>query len=333
MSVVADPTALPTGAIVEGRMAFQVARNGSLIMTSRGHGMLLDQQRNLSRDRIVAGDTAANILIDGDSSSVAEANGNVHVFGKNQVGGLVEYRFNRAANTWSTNVFAFTDVLAGEPTAFIDEQGRVEALINRHDGHLLLYRSDSPTPIDLTGLVGGPDVFTSVAIVENKDTDTLFAYGADQTGGVVEYAFTTTTPTLTNMNVRGNTITTPGQTGRDTKVFQSLNAVLAGGTRHIFGTDGHSRLVHLEITNPAALSAITASAENATELTKVAATGYFDTFRQGVKQVNGQDLQQEFAARVYPELSVLVDPADGNLFVYGTNDLDLVEFTRTGKRL
>ena len=75
MSVVADPTALPTGAIVEGRMAFQVARNGSLIMTSRGHGQLLDQQTNLSRDRILDGDTPTDILIDGDSSAVTDADG------------------------------------------------------------------------------------------------------------------------------------------------------------------------------------------------------------------------------------------------------------------
>ncbi|MFM9962986.1 MAG: hypothetical protein ACKV2Q_17395 [Planctomycetaceae bacterium] len=337
MSVVIDKTAMQPGAIVEGRMAFQVARNGSLIMTGRENGMLLDQQRNISRDRLIAGDTAANILIDGDSSAVTESNGNVHVFGKNQAGGLVEYRFNRAANTWDTKVFPFTDVLAGEPTAFIDALGNVGALINRHDGHLLLYRTNNlppAPPIDLTMLVTGvgPLVYTSVAVVENSGT--LYAYGANQAGGVVEYAFPTGTPTLDSTNVRGNLIGTPAQTGRDTKVFQSLSAVAAGGTRHIFGTDGHSRLVHLEITNPAAMSGIIATAENVTELTKVAATGYFDTFQQGTKQVNGVNgpttLTQEFAARVYPELSVLVDPTDGRFFVYGTNGLDLVEFTRTG---
>ena len=331
MSVVADPTALPTGAIVEGRMAFQVARNGSLIMTSRGHGMLLDQQTNLSRTRILAGftgtETAADVLIDGDSASVTVTDvnspdfGDVHVFGKNQNGGLVEYRFDYGTSVWTTSLFPRpgTDVLAGEPAAFIDEQGRVGALINRHDGHLLLFRNNSPTPTDLTALAGGPNVFTSVAIVEDTVANTIFAYGSNQAGGVVEYSFTTTTAILTAGNVTGGTITVPpAQAGRDTQIFQSVSAVLAGGKRHIFGTDGHSRLVHLEI------DAVTlgVSAENVTELTKVAATGYFDTFQQGTGQ--------EFAARVYPELSVLVDPTDGKLFVYGTNGLDLVEFTRSG---
>ena len=331
MSVVADPTALPTGAIIEGRMAFQVARNGSLIMTSRGHGMLLDQQTNLSRTRILAGftgtDTSADVLIDGDSSSVTvtDANspdfGDMHVFGKNQTGGLVEYRFDDGTGVWSTSIIPppATGVLAGEPKAFIDEQGRVGALINRHDGHLLLYRNDSPTPTDLTALVGGPNVFTSVAIVEDTVANTLFAYGSNQAGGVVEYSFTTTTAMLTAGNVTGGTITVPpAQAGRDTQIFQSVSAVLAGGKRHIFGTDGHSRLVHVEID----AVTLSVSAENVTELTKVAATGYFDTFQQGT--------DQEFAARVYPDLSVLVDPADGKLFVYGTNGLDLVEFTRSG---
>ncbi|MBC7820328.1 MAG: hypothetical protein IAG10_25880, partial [Planctomycetaceae bacterium] len=318
MSVVADPTALPTGAIVEGRMAFQVARNGSLIMTSREHGMLLDQQTNLSRTRILAGDTAEQILIDGDSSSVTEANGNVHVFGKNQVGGLVEYRFNRATSAWSTNVLPApaAGVLAGEPTAFIDEQGRVGALINRHDGHLLLYRNGGSAPTDLTDLAGGgaPTIFASVDVVEDTASDTILVYGSDQAGSVVQYSFSTTTAIPVAATAGTITVTT-GQTGRATQIFQSLSAVLVGGTRHIFGTDGHSRLVHLEITNPATL---TAFGENVTELSKVAATGYFDSF------------QQEFAARVYPELSVLVDPDNGTLFVYGTNGLDLVEFTRTG---
>lgn len=321
MSVVADPTALPTGAIVEGRMAFQVARNGSLILTSREHGMLLDQQRNLSRDRILAGDTAANILIDGDSSSVTEANGNVHVFGKNQAGGLVEYRFNNATNTWATNVLPApaTGVLAGEPTAFLDEQGRVGALITRHNGHLLLYRNDGTAPTDLTTLIGGPNIFATVGVVEDTAANKLFVYGPNQAGSVVEYSFTTTTAMLTAGDVTGGIIVVPlAQAGRDKQIFQNVNAVLAGGKRHIFGTDGHSRLVHLEID----AVTLSVSAENVTELTKVAATGYFDTFQQGTGQ--------EFAARVYPDLSVLVDPADGKLFVYGTNGLDLVEFTRSG---
>lgn len=338
MSVVADPTPLPTGAIVEGRMAFQVARNGSLIMTSRGHGMLLDQQRNLSRDRILAGNLsdamAKQILIDGDSSSVTVTDpnssdfGDVHVFGKNQVGGIVEYRFDHSTSVWSTNVLPApaTGVLAGEPTAFIDiinNQVCVRVLINRNDGHLLLYQNDGTAPTDLTTLAGGgaPNIFASVAIVKDKvaATDTWFVYGSNQAGSVVEYSFGTTAAIPASATAGTITITSrpTGQLTRDTQIFQSLSVELAGNKRQIFGTDGHSRLVHLEVI-PGTLNA---SGENVTELTKVAATGYFDTFQQGT----GQD----FAARVYPDLSVLAD-ADGKLFVYGTNGLDLVEFTRSG---
>ena len=102
--------------------------------------------------------------------------------------------------------------------------------------------------------------------------------------------------------------------GRDTFLFQGLDSLLTGdGKHHVFGADGHSRLVEVVVSDD-----LTVCSTNVTQQidddAANRATGYFP-------------FQQPFVARVYPELAVLqTSTSADDLYVYGTNGGDLVMF-------
>ena len=330
MAVVESPATMPDGTLVEGRMAFQVLRNGSVIMTHRANGEILDKQLNLTRQIALAPEMpvpVSSILFDSDPSAVVDWAGNVHVFGRklDSTGRtIVHYRLDSATGTWSSSELPPVEdgVLPGTPMAFIDSRGDVGVLAvqnlkndteNRIEGHLMLYRTDGSAPTDLTAMGGvmhsSEFMFGNVDIVEDTAKRMFFAYGANMQGDVVEYSFSNTSLTPGSVDA-GILNRTSGEDGRDTNIFQSVYAVMQNGERHIFGIDGNTRLVQLTVTDDTSRMV---SAQNITELTKETASGYFD-------------FQQEFAARVYSGISVLVSDPGDRMFVYGTNGSDLVLF-------
>ncbi|MBL6705968.1 MAG: hypothetical protein ISQ06_07650, partial [Planctomycetaceae bacterium] len=116
------------------------------------------------------------------------------------------------------------------------------------------------------------------------------------------------------------------QTARDVRILQSVEAVISGGVRHVFGVDGSSRLVHLTVDGDANVTL----AENVSQL--IADTTDDNTVDSNGANVdtNGDDrvsgyfpFQMPFVARVYTEVAPIVNP-DGSLSVYGTNGGDLV---------
>ncbi|NQV23865.1 MAG: hypothetical protein HQ518_05800, partial [Rhodopirellula sp.] len=323
-----------------GRMVFQVLRNGSLVMTARPDGALFDEQINLTREVVLQGgvdpESAAfnAISFDGDVSAVREDDGTVHVFGKNADGNVLEYRFTPTTGVWTTHELATPGgvVLAGEPSAFIDGDRGVAAVATSSDGHVILFRTDGST-LDLTALAGDVNaarVYASVGIVDDATGGRIYLYGADMSGSVVEYRFNRTGDISTSFaaetlvidsGVRAGT-----QSARDVRILQSVEAVISGGVRHVFGVDGSSRLVHLTVDGDANVTL----AENVSQL--IADTTADNTADGNGANVdtNGDDrvsgyfpFQMPFVARVYTELAPIVNP-DGSLSVYGTNGGDLV---------
>jgi hypothetical protein len=287
------------------RMAFQVLRNGDLILTRRGPRQVVDQQFNITRTQL-PGQVGPAIV--GNVAATVDGRGVVHVFGKDRRGGLTEYVFDPTTARWSTQAFALSAFAAGplasNPTAFeIDDAAKTAAaFVTTGNGHLILFRADSDTPVDLSAAAGQTPIFGEVGeVVVNGQ---LFAYGTDMTGKLAEYAVSPQTGTATS-----RLLTIPG--GERNRVFQDIEAILVNGVRHILGTNGFSQLVDIQLDAAGNIAA----AENVTELVKNMAAGY-------------SPYQQPYAARVYSDVSAAVDPTTGVLFVYGTNGRDLVEFRR-----
>lgn len=313
------------------RMFFQVYRNGSVILTHRAAGSLIDQQVNLTAQlAVILGVNPASIGIDGDTSAIIGGNQFVHVVGKRLGGGLIEYRFDIAQQTWSIHMLTVPTgvVFAGKPILFSESNGVIGAAITTAAGHLLIYRLDGTSPTDLTALSSSPDavrVYSSVGIVE--DAGRVYFYGANQTGAIVEYSYSTSQaiPASLTTRVINATSRPAGQVARDTWIFQNVEAVVTDGVRQVFGVDGTSRLVHLVVSGPDS-----GFAENITQ-------SIADTFSDNVNRVDvqGNDratgyfpFQQIYAGRVFTDLLVLKDPRDGQLYVYGTNSGDLIMFSR-----
>lgn len=278
------------------RRAFQVLRDGRLILTERPAGALVDRQTDLS----AAPDTARFV---GDVSTVLDARGVLHVFGRDRRGGLSEYFLAPGAGGWQSRRVADIGRPLSHPEAFLDPVLGAAAAVTDDRGHLIVITADGGVT-DLTEQVGGGTtwvVYSKVAAVEAEGR--TFFYGTNQRGGMVEYevaaGFGSATPRW---------VVDP-EGPRLTSVFQDVEAVAVGSTRHVFASDGSSRLVHVEV-RPDGISI-----ENVTELVRATATGY-------------APFQQPFAARVYAGSDVSVGP-DGTLFVHGTNGRDLVEFERT----
>jgi hypothetical protein len=242
--------------------------------------------------------------INGDASAVADNQNNVHVFGRSSSGGLLEYLYTAATKTWTARAIGMppSGIITVTPAAFNDPIRGAAALATTDSGHLVLFYDDGSPPIDLTAQGGGEAgrVYSTVDAVEQNGR--VYAYGTNQQGGLIEYQFPVGGGPATFRAVN-----LPG--GRDTMIFQDVSAIVVGSTRQVFGTDGNSRLVHVTIGPNGD------SAENVTELAKSSAIGY-------------SPYQIPFAGRIYSDLGVVLDPTNGDLYVYGTNGRDLVEFSK-----
>lgn len=284
------------------RLAFQVLRSGDLILTRRGPGDIVDGQTNVTRSAF-PGQVGPGFV--GNVASTVDAAGIVHVFGQDGRGGLNEYRLDHASGAWSVRVFALpgiaSELLAGSPTAVTLANGTASALITTGAGHLLLFRSDRDAPIDLSG-AGSTSIYGAVGQVTLGGT--LFVYGTDMAGNLVEYAVEPA-----GASASSRTLTIPG--GPGLRVFQDVEVVVVGGVRHVLATNGASQLVDVQIDG----SGNIILAQNVSQLVQPTANGY-------------SAYQRPFAGRVYSHVSAAVDPTTGLLYVYGTNGRDLVEFRR-----
>ena len=350
VEAVESKAALPAGATL-GRLAFSVRRDGSLILTGREDGSVLDVQLNLSQlvSGMPPGAIPPRFLLEGEPNVVIGDDGTVTLFAVDQspAHSLVRYRFQPSVSKtmkkvdfadparWSVTTFAPpTDsatgtLLVGEPTAYLDGQGNAGALATTEKGHLVLYRPQlGPGFVDLKEYLTGsanlpapearPFVFSSVAIVPAGNN--LFVYGTNMAGDLVEYVLENVdlpagSDSVTNLSITSakvlNETRPASQLPRDTQVFQDVYAIGGGQKNHVFAGDGNARLVHFEIDRESGA----VQAENVTELARDARQlfGYFP-------------FQQEFGGRVYAEIAPLF--VNGELFVYGTNGQDLIEFRR-----
>ena len=337
MAVVRTSDTLTAGAIVEGRKAFQVVRTkvdptsqeqvGAVIMTFRNDGDILDQQVNLTN--LVAqqiGVTPQSIAMNGDVSVVRDSSGNVYVVGKGDRLDLIAYRFDAELGTW--NLVEFGDglqILSAEPTAVLvtdpmTMQQHLAILATNSQGRLLLFEG-ATAPTDLTPIAQNVEntaaaAYGNLAVVQNS-TGGFSVYAVNQQGGVVQYILNANLtrvsgPTLLNIASTQDGLGADLFTAEEIRVFQSVKVVEVNGVRHLFGNDGASRLVHMSQDMSGNWTA-----ENVTKLTAPTAAGYFA-------------FQQEFAARIYSEIAVVHDDSTGNLFIYGTNGGDLVEFNWDG---
>jgi streptogramin lyase len=331
MASVVSPTPLPDG-VVRGRMAFQILRDGRVILTGRGDGVIIDRQidlTNLVRQN-PANNDIGNLRMNGDPSATMDANGVVFVFGLAQDGSLLVYQYRGGpapwahdslfnANNWTAFKLFSPDGqrLIGDPTAYTDSTGGAKALVTTNNGHLLLYQAvRASTATDLFALLGGSQpVYASVGVVAQGNQ--VFAHGTNQLGGLVQYKFSAFNPTSVMSGVVVPVAgLDPAQTGvvqpRDAFVFQSVEAVLAGGKRHVFAMDGNSRLVHFEFDSELAVARATNVSNVVTANNQ--AFGYFN-------------FQQPFGGRAYTETAPVVGQ-DGTVFIYGTNGRDLIEFKK-----
>ena len=331
MAVVASPMPLPAGARLRGRMAFQVLSDGSLVMTARGDGQLIDEQINLSWLLTEDSGNFNEVVIDGDPSAIVEDDGIVHVFGRDNVGGLIVYKFQPSHGGWDSTDALFDprnwstfhlngpndgDFLVGEPTTFLYSNGGAAALVTTNEGRVLHYEpipDSGPTPLGNT-----EPIYASVGVVEVDNE--VSVYGANQKGDLVEISYY-----AGNLGSAGTRIILDGPKQREHMIFQSVDAVSVGATRHVFAGDGVSRLVHYEIAPHGDVTNVENVSQDIAEtlsdnmdgvdvLDNDRAFGYFP-------------FQEPFVARVYTEISVLVDN-NGRFFVYGTNGQDLVLFFR-----
>jgi hypothetical protein len=326
-----------------GRMVFQTLRDGSLVMTARDDGDLFDEQTSLTREIVlrqglVEGDAGFDqITMRGDPSAIREDDGSVHVFGKNSNNNMVVYQFDPTTGLWTASEIEapIGSVLAGNPIAFQDGARGPAAVITTSDGQLVLFRPDGST-LDLTALATDPTaarVYGNPGIVDDVSTGRVYAYGSDMAGNVVEYRFARS-GVINNTSLSAETLViadavrADGQVLRDTFIVQGVDVAVSNGIRHVFGTDGHSRVVHLEVTGDASVGL----AENISQI--LADTTSDNTIAADGSNVdtNGDDrvtgyfaFQMPFVARVYTEIAPVVE-ADGSLTLYGTNGGDLVLF-------
>jgi hypothetical protein len=278
----------------DARMAFQVLRDGSLVLTGRAIGQLNDVQSNITK-------AINGPVISGDVGAVADPMGNVHVYGRSISGELIEYVYTASTATWATRDLGLPPAgyLTTTPDPVLDPAHGVSILTTNDLGHLILFHEDGAAPQDLTTLGGGNAgrvYSTPSTILQNG---VYYAYDTNQQGGLIEYQWP-----VNGGSVSFRAVNLGG--GRETMLFQDVSVVASGTNRIVFGTDGTSRLVAVTITPTGD------SAQNITELTKAGAVGY-------------SSYQQPFAARVYDDVSADVSP-NGDIYVYGTNARDLIEF-------
>ena len=312
MSAVTGPE--PSGgALTQARMAFQVIRNGSLILTGRGDGVIADDQINLLAELVAAGRADASHVIIGEANATKDADGSVHVMGRSQLGGVVQYKFTPPnQNSWANEdlfnvanwtvthrTLGFENHILAEDTV---PAGMLGFSVTTADGHWLAIPIDpSLLPTDLTaasGNVATGRVYSAVGTTQLGET--TFGYGTNQTGNLVEYQITGNNVSVRQLQADS----------RETRMMRNVRALTIGDVRHVFATDGVSRLVHWQI------SAMGVQQDNISQQTADNGQnyGYFP-------------FQQPYTGRVYTYVAPLLED-DGTLRVYGTNGGDLIEFTR-----
>lgn len=331
MTVVPSPET-PAG-WVEGRIAFQVLRDGSLFMTGRADGQILDIQQNISN--IVAnfrGISPEKTKIAGDASAVVDDAGTVHVFGKQRLEngriGLVVFSYHGHWNSqaglsrpenWSVRRFdppTGNQLLVGDPTALVDARtGMVAAMITTNDGQLLLYKLGERQPIALAPSSNHP-VYSSVGILQRGNW--IYAYGSNQKGDLIEFGFKGSD--VTTAYSRKVSFTKPADhSDRDVRIFQDVEAILVNNKRHVYATDGNSRLVHIEIDYGGN------NVSRAENVTKIIAESMTDNDTQNDLAEGYFSFQEPYAGRTYSGLEILFND-QGDQFVYGTNGGELILF-------
>ncbi|WP_442509308.1 Ig-like domain-containing protein [Novipirellula sp. SH528] len=314
-AAVPSPLPSPAGAITQARMAFQVLRNGSLVLTARGDATIADSQINLLakfvNDKQIPASEAAKFLITGESSAVTMPDGSVHVMGRSTQGGVVQYSFTPDGNDWAHddlfNTANWTVAHREIPGVILAEDtvpaGPLGFSATTTDGHwIAIPINPSAATTDLTlasGSVDASRVYSTVSVTLG-DNGVLYGYGTNQTGNLIEY------------RIDGSAVSTRqiDATSRETRVMRNVRALtMPNGVRHVFATDGTSRLVHWTIDSSSVLQ------ENISQQTADNGQnfGYFP-------------FQQPFTGRVYTYVAPLVED-DGTIRVYGTNGGDLIEFT------
>ena len=187
-------------------------------------------------------------------------------------------------------------------------------MITTNQGHLLVYYPGiAASPTDLTALTG-VKVYSSVGVEQAGDT--LYAYGTDQTGSLLEFAYPVSsgpaaiTPAgVTRVIDASDPSYREANDSSHPVAFQDVTVVTDGLIRHVFGADGNSRLYHVAIGPGGVITR-----ENVTaQLTPDRVSGY-------------SDYQLPFAGRVYSDVSAVIDPVTKDLYVYGTNGRDLIQF-------
>jgi hypothetical protein len=247
---------------------------------------------------------------------VTDQAGNTHVFGRDKdTGGLTQYIYNASSKQWSFQRLPALPgvILDADPSAFLDSTGKAAAMVTTSAGHLLVYDpAVSIAPIDLTAVAPDKLVYSTVGVVEVGGR--IYAYGTDQKGDMIEYSYNSGNgpSSITNGDVRvlASTTGTPLP-----KVFQDVEVTADGDIRHVFATDGNSRLIQIQVGPGNQVSGENVTASLFTN--------------PGSKIVGYSSYQLPFAGRVYPQVSALVDPATHDLYVYGTNGRDLVQFHLT----
>ena len=322
VAVLESPFPLPNGARIGGRAVLQVLRDGSVVLTARGDGELLDVQVNLTKALLNAGKIASfeDAAVLGDMAALVNADGAIEALGRLADGRLIRYTFTPPTKAWKTvdlkNVAFWTaNTKLTIPSGQLAAEDPAPALgigftITTSSGHLIVIPSGG-TPVDLSAAPGRPAVYSGVGGVRLGDK--LRFYGTNQTGSVIEY-----TTDLNFGNVSTRTLVLPSTADvRETRMLRNIRPLIDGTTLHLFATDGVSRLVHYELN----ASGTVTLAENVTQVVQNSGEvyGYFNFL-------------QQYGGRVYTYVSA-IRQTDGALRVYGTNGGELVEFTRdtTGK--
>ena len=161
------------------------------------------------------------------------------------------------------------------------------------------------TPLDASGRRSRRSTAIPGVVIDGADA---FAYGTDMAGHVVEYRFPATGGVAAARTHRP--AGRPGDGGSSRTSRRSRSA--PSGTSSASTARAGSSTRRSAPTAPSA-------AEDVTDLMQPTAVGY-------------SDYQQPFAGRVYSDLATGVDPTTGDLYVYGTNGRDLVEFRMTHRR-
>ena len=325
LAVLASPFPLPTSARVGGRVALQVLRDGSVVLTGRGDGELRDIQVNLTK--LKSGNSASlfdDLAVIGEIAALTNESGVIEALGRQADGRLIRYTFNPPTKSWKTEdlknpLFWTANIKLAIPNGQVAAEDPIPApgigfTITTTDGHLIVVPSGGD-PVDLSASARLPADYAVYAGVGGVVAGTRFRfYGGNQTGSIVEYSTDRRlgdirTQTLVVPNT--DSVRPAGDSDRDIRILRNIQPLVDGATIHLFATDGVARLIHYQLDSNGKVML----AENVTQLVQKTGQvfGYFD-------------FQKAYGGRVYTYVSATKDN-DGNIRVYGTNGGDLIEFT------